>query len=1116
MIKPLHFFTLFSLIIGLGSKSYAQFPYVESFKNSSARGIIFGGSPSAFLTAAGNAYDSNSSTHTGTPIDQNGNGYLRLTTNQRNEKGYAISTSTFPSTNGLSVMFEYYIYGGNGADGISFFLFDATADPVNIGGFGGSLGYAQYTNTSPTSPGVSKGYLAIGLDEYGNFSNPTEGRQGGIPGLSPGSITLRGKGNGASTTPENYAYLTSAKIRDFGFDLIGSAGRIPNPTDQGYRKVYMDMAPNTNGGYNITVRITRGGVPQNTVTVISNYYYPEAAPVNLRYGFASSTGDQTNFHEIRNVNIDAYNTDGLTNPVAIDDFLSVCQGKTGVIDIVKNDTTSNPGANLVRASIDLNPSLVGIQSRFDVEGKGFFSLNSEGLVEFMPVNSFIGQVSCFYNIKDSFGRSSNAGMISLTYLAPPDQPNAGQDQLVNINSLTGTAVLQGSTIGNNNTGKWTRVSGPLTGTIISPLTSSTSVTNLQGGVYIFRWSTTSAGGCELYDDVQIIINHIPIAMNDLITIRVITSIEIPILNNDTDADGNSTLDPATIIFKTQPLHGTVQLNKVTGVVTYTATDNFNGTDTFSYSVKDVYGAESNIAIVSVSNNGRPIGQNDLVATTTNTPIIIKVLDNDPSKTGVTVTKDLDPTNGTILINPDGTIAYTPKPGFSGKDSFTYLLKTNENLVSDPITVNVNVTPVGSPDNVTTPLNRPLTILIKDNDLSKIGTTVILGPKPLNGTINLDALGNVLYTPNRGYIGIDNFTYTLQTADGLISPSIAVTVTVTPIVLPVPPDFNVTVPINQPLTIDVPIPAGTTVVVTDSPKHGTITFDPVTGKPIYTPTPGYSGPDDFSYIIRDADGNESIPGKVTLTLFIPAKIGLAKSLKSAPTKNLDGTFDLTYLFTLINYGEVAINRVSLTDDILSVFSGNTIKVNQVTATGSLVANSSYNGTSVKDLLTSGSTLTKLSKEYVEVSITVALDKQEGTFNNTAYTEGYSASDASKVSDVSTNGLNPDPGTPADVSPSEVTPVKILRQELFVPGGFSPNNDGINDYFVIENTQGKKIDLEVYNRWGNLIHKSKTYQNDWAGKTTEGIHLGDDVPTGTYYYIIKIDGKDKRVGYITINR
>ena len=88
-MKPLHFFTLFFLIIGLGSKCYAQFPYVESFMNSSARGIIFGGSPSAFLTAAGNAYDSNSSTHTGTPIDENGNGYLRLTTNQRNEKGYA-------------------------------------------------------------------------------------------------------------------------------------------------------------------------------------------------------------------------------------------------------------------------------------------------------------------------------------------------------------------------------------------------------------------------------------------------------------------------------------------------------------------------------------------------------------------------------------------------------------------------------------------------------------------------------------------------------------------------------------------------------------------------------------------------------------------------------------------------------------------------------------------------------------------------------------------------------------------------------------------------------------------------------------------------------------------
>ena len=1203
MIKLLRYSVLFIFYICISKNTYAQFPYVESFRNATAPGITFGGSPSAFLTAAGNAYDITAGAHTGSPIDNSGNGYLRLTTNLQNEKGYAISNAKFPSSNGLSVMFEYYIYGGNGADGISFFLFDATAEPFNIGGFGGSLGYAQYTNTTPTSAGVSKGYLAVGLDEYGNFSNPIEGRQGGIAGLTPGSVTLRGKGDGNLTIPSNYPYLASAKMSNFGFELVGNGGlRQPDPTNEGYRKVFMDMAPNPDGGYNISVKITKGGPTQTTVSVI-NYYYPEEAPVNLRYGFASSTGYLTNYHEIRNVTINAYNGDGLVNPTAANDLLTVCQGKQSIVDVTTNDTTVNPGGTLNKSSIDLDPNATGIQNSFKIANKGTFTRNAQGLIEFTPEPLFIGSVSCNYTIRDSFGRTSNTAVISLTYVEPPAQPNAGQDQLVNISTAVGSATLQGSALGTGTSGKWTKVSGPLTATITSPLSSNTTITNLFSGIYVFRWSVTSAGGCELSDDIQVIINHRPIAVNDTIVTNLNTSIAIPVLVNDNDEDGQNTLDRASILLKVQPANGTLKINNLTGVVTYLPNPGYSGPDAFVYTIKDNYGVESNLATVYITINGRPIGVEDISNTTINTPVEIVVQNNDPGKTGLTVingtspvngtiiinadgtiiytpsngfsgidiftyllrnkdgitsepvrvTVNVKPTgvsdfantptnlpvvipvkgndlskvgtttsfnenplNGTILINPNGTITYTPKPGFSGKDSFTYVLKTTDGLTSDPITVNVDVIPVGSPDNLTTPLNKPITIMAKDNDLSRVGTTIILGAKPLNGTISLDASNNILYTPNRGYSGTETFTYTLRTADGLSSSPITVTVNVTPIVLPVPPDFNITVPINQPLTIDVPIPAGSTVVITDAPKHGTITLDPVTGKPIYTPTPGYNGPDDFSYIIRDADGNESVPGKVTLTVIVPAKIGLAKSLKSGPTKNLDGTFDLTYLFTLVNYGEVAINRVSLTDDLLAVFSGNTIKVNQVTATGSLVANSSYNGASVKELLSSASTLAKLSKEYVEVSITVALDKQEGTFNNTAYTEGYSAGDGNKVSDASTDGLNPDPGTPADVSPSAVTPVKIVRQELFIPGGFSPNNDGINDYFVIENTQGKKIDLEVYNRWGNLIHRSKTYQNDWAGKTTEGIHLGDDVPTGTYYYIIKIDGKDKRVGYITINR
>ncbi|RZK08026.1 MAG: hypothetical protein EOO43_21475, partial [Flavobacterium sp.] len=105
MNRHLHYFVLFAFFSLAGSTAYAQFPYFESFRTSSRNGIILGGEPSAFLTAGGN------SANGGTPIDKEGDGYLRLTNATQNQKGYAYSTSSFPSVRGLKVEFEYYIYG---------------------------------------------------------------------------------------------------------------------------------------------------------------------------------------------------------------------------------------------------------------------------------------------------------------------------------------------------------------------------------------------------------------------------------------------------------------------------------------------------------------------------------------------------------------------------------------------------------------------------------------------------------------------------------------------------------------------------------------------------------------------------------------------------------------------------------------------------------------------------------------------------------------------------------------------------------------------------------------------------------------------------------------------
>jgi len=93
---------------------------------------------------------------------------------------------------------------GSGADGITFFPRDASKT-FGVGAYGGSIGYAQKTTAGGGGAdinGMNGGYIGVGIDEFGNFSNATEGRIGGI-GFTPNSISVRGPGQGLT----GYDYL---------------------------------------------------------------------------------------------------------------------------------------------------------------------------------------------------------------------------------------------------------------------------------------------------------------------------------------------------------------------------------------------------------------------------------------------------------------------------------------------------------------------------------------------------------------------------------------------------------------------------------------------------------------------------------------------------------------------------------------------------------------------------------------------------------------------------------------------------------------------------------------------------------------------------------------------
>jgi uncharacterized repeat protein (TIGR01451 family) len=401
--RHIHILALIGVVLFSHKISLAQLPFEQSFTTSSAPGFVFGGNPNAaILTAPG--------------IDPEGQGVLRITSNSGNQTGFVYSDGIALPSAGLNIEFEYFTYGGSGADGIVFFLFDASADPFQIGGFGGSLGYAQ---RSGGIPGVSLAYLGIGLDEFGNFSNPTEGRQGG-PGSRPQSVTLRGAGNGSAQTPDNYPYLTHVQVSqapfNFNIDVPGPT-RTTDPSDSRYRKVEITLKPRTPEGFFIDMVIITGGTPTTTHQILQDFEYTTAAPDAFRLGFSAGTGGSTNFHEVRNLVVTAFDTDGIEPPLAEDINRTTCTDTpVQISNLDENVTVYGPSDNFVNLnSIDLDPVSPGQQTSVTVPGEGNFLYDPVlQVITFTPESGFDGISTIQYTVLDAFGIESNIANISVT------------------------------------------------------------------------------------------------------------------------------------------------------------------------------------------------------------------------------------------------------------------------------------------------------------------------------------------------------------------------------------------------------------------------------------------------------------------------------------------------------------------------------------------------------------------------------------------------------------------------------------------------------------------------------------------------------------------------------
>jgi type IV pilus assembly protein PilY1 len=277
-----------------------------------------------------------------------------------NQHGAIISAAPFPTGQGVAITFKTVTYrgdsggtGGDGADGISFFLMDASQTP-NIGSFGGSLAYTC-SNANPPYTGMVGGYLGLGIDEFGNFlngatlmpgytgSNTATGDNTVLGyGYKPNRIGMRGAGNIAwswlnANYPTYYPSSMSSAQQQAAVQATCRNGVVWNstsggPVTSGGNPIALyDYAPIPNAYVELpsTVKIANesamsrpaatpifyalkitqdgllslsysinGGAYQSVINKQNITTANGPLPANFLFGFAGSTGGDTNIHEI--------------------------------------------------------------------------------------------------------------------------------------------------------------------------------------------------------------------------------------------------------------------------------------------------------------------------------------------------------------------------------------------------------------------------------------------------------------------------------------------------------------------------------------------------------------------------------------------------------------------------------------------------------------------------------------------------------------------------------------------------------------------------------------------------------------------------------------------------
>ena len=439
---------------------------------------------------------------------------------------------------------------------------------------------------------------------------------------------------------------------------------------------------------------------------------------------------------------------------------------------------------------------------------GTLTLNTDGSFEYTPGFNYNGADSFTYQITDADNETSSA-TVTITVTPVSDLPVAVDDAL----STPEDTVLTGDVLANDTLGD-----APNTVSLLSDVSNGTLILNTDGsfeytpgfnynGADSFTYQITDADNETSSATVTITVtpvSDLPVAVDDALSTPEDTVLTGDVLANDTLGDA-----PNTVSLLSDVSNGTLTLN-TDGSFEYTPGFNYNGADSFTYQITDADNETSSatVTITVTPVSDLPVAVDDALSTPEDTVLTGDVLANDTlGDAPNTVSLLSDVSNGTLILNTDGSFEYTPGFNYNGADSFTYQITDADNETSSA-TVTITVTPVSDlpvavDDALSTPEDTVLTGDVLANDtLGDAPNTVSLLSDVSNGTLVLNTDGSFEYTPGFNYNGADSFTYQITDADNETS-SATVTITVTPVSdLPVAVDDALSTPEDTVLTGDV--------------------------------------------------------------------------------------------------------------------------------------------------------------------------------------------------------------------------------------------------------------------------------------------------------------------------